>query len=116
GRYRGVAGVIVQQRDGYEAASGLVPPPERRGLVFIDPPYEDRRETEKALRALRKALRKWATGIYCLWYPVKDNSIGDRIAEYAMEAAWPKALRLECRPFAQDGVQLCGSGMLICNA
>lgn len=114
-RFRGLPGVIVQQRNGYEAVNALVPPRERRGLVFIDPPFERKDETEIALRTLARALRKWATGMFCLWYPIKDNAIGDRIATFAREAGWPKAMRLECRPFRQDGVRLCGSGMLLCN-
>lgn len=115
-RHGGRRGVTVIHRDGYEVMNALVPPPERRGLVFIDPPYERREETEFALVALRRAIRKWETGIFCLWYPIKDNAIGDRLAAFAGEAGWPKSLRLECRPFRQDGVRLCGSGMILCNA
>src|SRR5690606_37221797 len=56
--------VAVHHRDGYEALPALVPPPERRGLVFLDPPYEARDEAERLGQALVAAVRKWPTGIY----------------------------------------------------
>src|SRR5581483_5396270 len=57
-RYRAEPRVHVHRRDGYEAAAALAPPPERRGLVLIDPPYEAPDETARLVRALGAALRK----------------------------------------------------------
>ena len=59
-------------RDGYEAIGAFTPPPERRGLVFIDPPYEKTDEAASLARAIAKGLRKWPTGIFLAWYPIKD--------------------------------------------
>lgn len=115
-RYQSDGRVIVQNRSGYEAINALVPPPERRGLVFIDPPFEETDEVQKMIRALNKGLRKWSTGIFCLWYPIKDSGVGDALADAVASAKHPKSLQVECLPFKQDGVRLAGSGMVVCNA
>ena len=56
--------------DGYVALKAYVPPRERRGLVLIDPPFEDAREFERLASALPRAVEKWPTGTYALWHPV----------------------------------------------
>ncbi len=71
--FRHDARVAVHQRDAYEALKGLLPPPERRGLVLIDPPFEVAGEYDRVLRGLDKALRLWPGGVYCVWYPIKDR-------------------------------------------
>jgi 23S rRNA (adenine2030-N6)-methyltransferase len=61
----------VLHLDGWTALHGLIPPPERRGLVLIDPPYEDRDELVRLAGEVTRAVRKWPTGIFALWYPIK---------------------------------------------
>lgn len=63
----------VRQEDGLAALLGLVPPPSRRGLVFIDPSYEIKTEFRRVVEVMTAAHRKFATGIYALWYPVVDR-------------------------------------------
>jgi 23S rRNA (adenine2030-N6)-methyltransferase len=63
--------VIVHQRDGYEALKGLLPPPIRRGLVLIDPPWEDPQEAKKLLKHLAAGLARWDTATWAIWYPIK---------------------------------------------
>jgi 23S rRNA (adenine2030-N6)-methyltransferase len=58
--------------DGWTALAAYVPPKERRGLVLIDPPFEQPEEYSRLAQGLATAHRKWATGMYLLWYPVKD--------------------------------------------
>ena len=113
--FRGEARVAVHHRDGYEALPALVPPPERRGLVLIDPPYEARDEADRAGQALVAAVRKWATGIYAVWYPVKDDTIGRTIAAHLRRAGIANCLRAEFLRFAVDGVRLAGGGMVFVN-
>ena len=115
-RYRGEPGVFVHHRDGYEAIGALSPPPERRGLVLIDPPYEQTDEAKRLADALRLGLRKWSTGVFAAWYPIKDQRIGGVLAKAAAEGGFPGVLRAEFRPFPMDGVSLSGGGLLICNA
>lgn len=63
--------VAVRHMDAYAALKALLPPPERRGLVLIDPPFERRDEFERMLRGLAQALKRWPGGIYAAWYPIK---------------------------------------------
>ena len=62
----------VLQVDGYGLLKSQLPPPERRGLVLIDPPFEKRDEFDTLFRGMREALARWPTGMYAVWYPIKD--------------------------------------------
>ena len=73
-RYARVPGVSVHVRDGYEAMGALLPPPERRGLVLIDPPYEDAGEFDMLLEALRVGHARFGTGVFVAWYPIKHRA------------------------------------------
>jgi 23S rRNA (adenine2030-N6)-methyltransferase len=59
--------------DGYVALNAFVPPVERRGLVLIDPPFEVTDEFDRVKRALETAWRKWSTGTYVFWFPIKHR-------------------------------------------
>lgn len=65
--------IQVQHRDGYDAMNALLPPLTRRGLVFIDPPFEKPDEEQTLAAVLIKAHKKWATGTYLAWYPIKTQ-------------------------------------------
>jgi 23S rRNA (adenine2030-N6)-methyltransferase len=75
---RALAGAANDRRakvfeiDGWSALKGHLPPPERRGLVFIDPPFEEPGEFQRFEQGIIEAHRRWSTGIYLFWYPVKD--------------------------------------------
>ncbi|WP_270690104.1 23S rRNA (adenine(2030)-N(6))-methyltransferase RlmJ [Aeromonas sp. D3] len=62
--------VVVHHRDGFEGLVALLPPTPRRGLVLIDPPYELKEDYFAVVDTLKKAQKRWATGIYTLWYPI----------------------------------------------
>jgi 23S rRNA (adenine2030-N6)-methyltransferase len=83
------------QADGYREVKSLLPPPERRGLVLIDPPYEADDEFVAAARALADAYRRFATGIYLLWYPLKTRQLADAAAGELMNAGVKDILRIE---------------------
>ncbi|BAV46779.1 Ribosomal RNA large subunit methyltransferase J [Mesorhizobium loti] len=114
-RYQFDQKISVQLRNGYEAIKALLPPQERRGLVFIDPPFEQRDETTQLANALRIGAKKWATGVFFVWYPIKDSAIGDEIAGATVSAEFQKTLRAEFLPYERDGIRLAGSGIIICN-
>jgi 23S rRNA (adenine2030-N6)-methyltransferase len=97
--------------NGYMALRAFVPPPERRGLVLIDPPYEEVGELEHAAEALARAWRKWATGIYVLWYPLKEKAPAATLARNFARFGMGRALRLEFqidRPTPQGPLSRCG--------
>ncbi len=66
--------------DGWTALRAYVPPKERRGFVLIDPPFEKAGEFERLSSAFSGAYRKWPTGIYMMWYPIKERSGPDALA------------------------------------
>jgi len=107
--------VAVHHRDGYEALKAFLPPPERRGLVFIDPPFEDRQEFERLAKALQAAWRRWPTGIFAAWYPVKDRRGPDLLGETFGAPDGPPALAAELFRRPLDGANLAGTGLLVLN-
>jgi 23S rRNA (adenine2030-N6)-methyltransferase len=115
-RYRGDRRIALHHRDGYEAIGALLPPTPRRGLVLIDPPFEQLNEAQRLAQALTTGLRRWPAGIFLAWYPVKDRQIGDYLARVATGASFPKALRAEFVPFPDAETGLAGSGLIVCNA
>jgi 23S rRNA (adenine2030-N6)-methyltransferase len=115
-RYRSVARVAVHHRDGYQAIGAFIPFRERRGLVFIDAPFEAPGEVARLGATLTASLRKWPTGIFAAWYPIKDGRIGDMLAGAAAVDAFPNALRAEFCALPLDGVAMAGGGLLIANA
>ena len=61
--------VMIQTTDGFKAFKALLPPPPRRALVLVDPPYEDKQDYRRVVTALGEGLRRFANGVYALWYP-----------------------------------------------
>jgi 23S rRNA (adenine2030-N6)-methyltransferase len=108
--------VTVQQADGYIGLKALLPPPERRGLVLIDPPFERRDEFDRLAKGLRQAYRRWATGQYLLWYPIKDRPPVEAFHQALKEARIPHILLAEflLRP-ADDAENLNGCGLVLVN-
>ena len=106
--------VAVHHRDGYEAIGAFVPPPERRGLVFVDPPFEKRDEADRLGRALAKGVRKWPTGTFMAWYPLKDPDVPARIVAPLAAAGAAEILQVELALRPLDGT-LVGGGLVIVN-
>jgi 23S rRNA (adenine2030-N6)-methyltransferase len=111
----------VVDLDGWLALPAFVPPKERRGVVLIDPPYEQKDEFERLAAGFSEAFAKWPTGSFMLWYPVKSRRATDTLARHVLDAvgAGPSAgrcLRLEFSVAPQAiGGALTSAGLLIVN-
>ena len=105
----------AMQGDGYERLIGLLPPPERRGVVLIDPPYEAADEFEQAARAFAQAYRRFATGIYLLWFPIKSASAAEAFCAEVLSAGVTKALRIDIDVGAAESERLHAAGLLVLN-
>lgn len=112
----------VVDLDGWMALPAFVPPNERRGLVLIDPPFESRDEFTRLADGFAAAHGKWPTGIYMLWYPIKERraveTLADRVAKIANAGAGSdaKCLRVEFSVAPQTGDSgLVSTGLLIVN-
>ena len=93
-----------------------LPPPERRGLILIDPPYEETDEAQRAIHMLAEGLKRFASGCFLLWYPLKADGLAQRLSAEVVALAQPGTLRVEMRvkqSFKEGGVA--GSGLLIVN-
>ncbi|HEY8519372.1 MAG TPA: 23S rRNA (adenine(2030)-N(6))-methyltransferase RlmJ [Gammaproteobacteria bacterium] len=111
---RGDRRVHVLHADGFEGAVGLVPPPSRRALVFVDPSYETRDEEARVIDLLAKLARRFATGVYAVWYPLLARRRPDAL-EHAARAAGFAPLdvyALQVHPGARG---MTGSAMLVVN-
>ncbi len=102
--------------DGWTAIGAFVPPKERRGVVFIDPPFEEPADFTRLAAALSAAHRKWPSGIYAAWYPIKTREAPDVLARRLQRFSIAKILRSELLlhgPAADAG--LTGSGLIVIN-
>ena len=113
---RGDIRIKTLEIDGWTALGAYVPPKERRGLVLVDPPFEAEGDFVRLARGLAAAHRKWATGIYALWYPIKGSSERDVLAKRLRRQGIAKILRgeLTVAPLS-DPDRLNGCGMILVN-
>ena len=115
-RYGRDRSVALTELDAAIAIKAQLPPPERRGLVLIDPPYEREDERNRALKALRDGLERFGTGVFCLWYPITGDGLSDALVDGIRAIQPPKSLNVELvvRAVVQEG-GLAGSGLIIVN-
>jgi 23S rRNA (adenine2030-N6)-methyltransferase len=112
---RPYARVRVEEADGYKRLAALLPPPERRGLVLIDPPYESPDEFRTAAAAVSTAYRRFATGLYLVWFPIKSVAEANGFCGEVLASGAAKVLRLDVtRHDAVEG-KLNAAGLLIIN-
>lgn len=106
----------VTHVDGWQALGTHLPPKEKRGLVLIDPPFEERGEFQRMVESLVKAHKRWPGGLYALWYPIKDPEDVADFVDHLEASGIPKILRLELRirP-ASLPPRLHGTGMIVVN-
>jgi len=116
GHFRQDDQVAVHHRDGYEALGGLLPPAPRRGLALIDPPFERRDEWQAMAAAMAIAWKRWPTGTYALWYPIKETPLIERFRQELAGSGFRSVLDIEYRPDGRDlPDRLNGSGVLLLN-
>jgi 23S rRNA (adenine2030-N6)-methyltransferase len=106
--------IVCLNLDGYIGLNAGVPPKQRRGLVLIDPPFERANEFDLAWDAVKSAHAKWPTGIYALWYPVKDMAAVARFIKEIAQSGIRRVLRLELAIGAVGG-KLARTGLIFIN-
>jgi len=101
--------------DGYELLQRYLPPPERRGLVLIDPPYEEPDELERLSSAFANAYRRFATGIFLVWYPFKDARAIDALIGELLGTGVRDLLNLMIDVGSEASDRLSAAGLLVAN-
>ena len=105
----------VTALDGWLALNAYVPPKEKRGLVLVDPPFEEKGEFDRLVDGLQRAHKKWATGIYALWYPLKEPREINAFVADLKATGITKMLRAELNVAAPLAGTLYGTGMIVVN-
>ncbi|MBZ9674942.1 23S rRNA (adenine(2030)-N(6))-methyltransferase RlmJ [Mesorhizobium sp. ES1-1] len=106
----------IIELDGWLALGAHLPPKEKRGLVLIDPPYEEPGEFDRLVDGLVRAHRRWPGGIYALWYPIKDRKAIIAFRKALKQSGIPRLLDIEfeIKP-ASSEPSLDGSGLVVVN-
>jgi 23S rRNA (adenine2030-N6)-methyltransferase len=100
--------------DGWTALKAYVPPKERRGVILVDPAFEQADEFDRLAAALASAVAKWPTGIYLVWFPIKDRDAA-RFLHRLTESGMPKVLRVELHVAPVDAERLASCGLVVVN-
>lgn len=109
--------VAIHHQDAYLAMKAFLPPPEKRGLVLIDPPYEKTNELEQIIKSIELALKRWAGGIYAIWYPIKDKVFHEQLQKKLRQLTDKEILFAELSIPAEDPlhISLSSTGVAIIN-
>jgi len=109
--------VKIEGGDGFTGLKGLLPPPTRRALVLIDPPYEEKRDYARVVKLLGTALKRFAAGTYTLWYPQLQRPEAQALPGRLKALGFPSWLHvtLTVQTPSTDGFGMHGSGLFIIN-
>lgn len=115
--FAGDKAIEILEVDGCSLLKSMLPPPERRALILIDPPYESRDETADAVAAIGHGLRRFATGVYALWYPIKDMGFVKALHDAVIALDPPETIAVHMQMTRQNLMprMLLGSGMVVIN-
>ncbi len=108
--------LALHKRDAFEALGALLPPKEKRGLVFLDPSYENKDEYSKIAHAIADAYPHFRAGVYVIWYPLLPAGRHNDLFSALKRSGIRKIFRVEldCGDCFPD-MQMFGSGLLIIN-
>lgn len=108
--------VTVREEDGFEGCIGLLPPPSRRALLLMDPAYEIKSDYEQVVKTLAAAYRRFATGVYMIWYPVVERTRVERMVAGIEATGIRRVQRFELGMQAdRDGFGMTASGVIVIN-
>ncbi len=107
--------VHASNTDGIAAMSALLPPPEKRGLVFIDPSFELKEEYKDIPAAIKQAFARFSSGVFCLWYPVVNRRLVDKLVRNMKDIKIKGALRIEFNLTLAPMDGLSGTGLWVIN-
>jgi 23S rRNA (adenine2030-N6)-methyltransferase len=108
--------VKVQVLDGYNALKAMLPPPEKRGFILIDPPFENIGEFSDLVVGLEAALKRFAAGTYGVWYPITERARSEEFKERLLQLNPPPTLCAELQIASESSaVRMKGCGLIVIN-
>jgi 23S rRNA (adenine2030-N6)-methyltransferase len=114
--FHGDRQATIQLADGYQALKAMLPPLEKRGLILIDPAFELQDERARLLEAIIQAHKRFATGVYAIWYPIQDKPAVDWLRRQLVRTGIRNILAAELRIFDEAmPLRLNGTGMVVIN-
>jgi 23S rRNA (adenine2030-N6)-methyltransferase len=114
--FRGDQQVVIQHADGYAVLQSFLPPPERRGLVLLDPAYEFKGEFDRLVQTIDLIQRRWAGAMIAVWYPIPDHALSTRFQRVLSAIHLSGVLCAELRLSSDQGPSgLQGCGMITIN-
>lgn len=106
--------VKAYQQNGLHTLKSLLPPPERRGLIFIDPSYEIKTDYQGVVDAVQEGMKRFANGVYAIWYPLLKSGQQDTLLRGIAALNLPHA-KIELKVPTQGDARMYGSGVIILN-
>ncbi len=109
--------VIIEMQNGFAGIKSCLPPPSRRAVVLIDPPYEDKQDYEHVATMIKDSLKRFATGVYMVWYPMLQRPEPAHMIENLKALAIPHFLHVSMQVHqpSAEGFGMHGSGLFIVN-
>lgn len=107
--------VAAHHTDGFQALKAFLPPHERRGLILIDPPYEEIDEFTHITHALHTALRRFENGTYAIWYPIKGRHPIEKFHQSLLKTTEKPILSIELTIYPDLPSHLNGCGLAVIN-
>ncbi|MFQ6335058.1 23S rRNA (adenine(2030)-N(6))-methyltransferase RlmJ [Methylophilus sp. 3sh_L] len=108
--------IAIQQKDGFEGIKACLPPPTKRGIVLIDPPYEVKDDYSRVVECIKDSLKRFATGTYLIWYPrlqrPEPQQMIDKLRRLDTDFLH---VTLDVEAPSADGFGMFGSGMWVIN-
>lgn len=107
----------IQAKDGFEGLNSILPPAPRRGVILIDPSYEEKQDYRRVIEALKEGLKRFATGTFMLWYPCLSRQESQKLPEQLKKIMPNNYLRAELHVQGTkiNEFGMTGSGMFIIN-
>lgn len=102
--------IHISNTDGIASMNALLPPPEKRGLIFIDPSFEIKEEYKQIPIAIKQAFKRFSTGVYCLWYPIVNRKLIEQLSRGMKDINAKNSLKIEFNltMAPRDGMTGCG--------
>lgn len=109
--------VKIELQDGFAGLKAMLPPPTRRAVVLIDPPYEDKQDYQRVVKTIKESLARFATGTYIIWYPLLQRTEPNEMIDSLMDLNAPNWLHIAMtiEEPSEEGFGMFGSGLFIIN-